>query len=183
MSMHGDLLELRMQLVGVIDVSANKSLACAKAGIHRSNYYRWKNYINHPAEHPQQNVGYKDRAIIQQIVAVALVFPQLGPRPVRDRLAAIDVHVPISKVWRTLVKENLNTKQKRYGLLKQHKMPPIIVERSKSSKPYVGSLDADLPGDLGQIDCFLVGSFKETRIGQAKNKKGRIWQYTAIDVA
>lgn len=183
MSMHDDLLEVRMQLVAVIEASPNKSLACAKAGIHRSNYYRWKNYIQKPAEHPQQNVGYRQRAIIQQVVGVALAFPQLGPRPVRDRLADMGVDVSISKVWRTLVKENLNTRQKRYELLKQHKTSPVIIQRSKYSTPYVGSLQAELPGDLVQMDCFLVGSYKETRIGQAKNKRGRIWQYTAIDVA
>jgi transposase InsO family protein len=33
------------------------------------------------------------------------------------------------------------------------------------------------------MDCFLVGSFKETRLGADKARRGVIWQYTAIDVA
>lgn len=183
MSMHDDLLEARMQLVAVIEASRNKSLACAEAGIHRSNYYRWRKYLSEPALHPQQNMGYQDRVIAQQVVAVALAHPELGPRPVRDRLGDLGFEVSISKVWRVLKRENLNTKEKRYELLKQHKTPPPIVERGVYSKPYVGSLDATWPGDLVQIDCFLVGSYKESRIGQAKHSKGRIWQYTAIDVA
>jgi len=183
MSMHDDLLEMRMQLVAVIDASDNKSLACAQAGIHRSNYYRWKKFIDEPAEHPLAGVSYLERQIAQQVVAVSLAFPGLGPRPVRDRVGDLGFDVSISKVWRTLVKENLNTREKRYELLKQHKTPPTIVERGVYSKPFVGSLDAELPGDLVQMDCFLVGSYKESRIGQTKHAKGRIWQYTAIDVA
>ena len=54
-----------------------------------------------------------------------------------------------------------------------------------TSRPaaYVGRLDADQPGDLVQLDCFHVGSFKETRLGAGKQHTGQIWQYTAIDVA
>ena len=44
-------------------------------------------------------------------------------------------------------------------------------------------LQAAVPGDLVQMDCFHVGSFKETRLGAAKAAHGQIWQYTAIDVA
>ena len=34
-----------------------------------------------------------------------------------------------------------------------------------------------------QMDCFHVGSFKETRLGVGKARPGTVWQYTAIDVA
>ena len=47
----------------------------------------------------------------------------------------------------------------------------------------IGRLDATVPGDLVQLDCFHVGSFKETRLRQGKQHRGQIWQYTAIDVA
>ncbi|NNF10830.1 MAG: transposase family protein, partial [Acidimicrobiia bacterium] len=43
--------------------------------------------------------------------------------------------------------------------------------------------EADHPGDLVQMDCFHVGSFKETRLGVGKQHRGVVWQYTAIDVA
>lgn len=47
----------------------------------------------------------------------------------------------------------------------------------------MGHLDATVPGDLVQMDCLHIGSFKETKLGRAKLGKGQIWQYTAIDVA
>jgi transposase InsO family protein len=47
----------------------------------------------------------------------------------------------------------------------------------------MGHLDADVPGDLVQMDCLHIGSFKETKLGRTKHSKGQIWQYTAIDVA
>ena len=36
-------------------------------------------------------------------------------------------------------------------------------------------IEAELPGDLVQVDCFHVGRLTGTQ--------GRIWQYTAVDVA
>jgi transposase InsO family protein len=47
----------------------------------------------------------------------------------------------------------------------------------------MGHLDATVPGDLVQMDCLHIGSFKETKLGRTKHSKGQIWQYTAIDVA
>jgi len=50
------------------------------------------------------------------------------------------------------------------------------------SRGRVGVLDAKLPGDLVQMDCFHIGALKEARLGAAKTP-GVVWQYTAIDVA
>jgi transposase InsO family protein len=116
-----------------------------------------------------------------RIVAAALAYPALGPVRVADQLATDGIAVSASKVWRTLVKHRLNTRQLRYGLLTTHRQGPVNLERRRPVP--VGVLDAEIPGDLVQMDCFLVGSFKETRLGAGKTQRGRIWQYTAIDVA
>jgi transposase InsO family protein len=47
----------------------------------------------------------------------------------------------------------------------------------------MGHLEADVPGDLVQMDCLHIGSFKASTVGRDKRHKGQIWQYTAIDVA
>jgi transposase InsO family protein len=94
------------------------------------------------------------------------------------------IKVSPSKVWRTLVKHRLNTRGLRYQLLAQHRQGPTpSIQVSPRAPEQVGRLDAEIPGDLVQFDCFHVGSFKETRLGQGKATKGTIWQYTAIDVA
>jgi transposase InsO family protein len=82
-------------------------------------------------------------------------------------------------VWRILCHHRLNTARLRYDLM-VHRSAPAI-ERPPP-RP-LGQLDATYPGDLVQMDCFHVGSFKETRLGQSKARRGTIWQYTAIDVA
>lgn len=86
-------------------------------------------------------------------------------------------------MWRTLIKHRINTRELRYQLLSEHRDPrnlELVVAREPEPP---GELRADHPGDLVQFDCFYVGSFKETRYGADKSHHGKIWQYTAIDVA
>ncbi len=180
MSVHDAVSEYRLRLVAVIEASENKRAACAQAGIHHSTFYRWR---SQPGGH-QRRVSWLERHVGERIVAAALAHPGDGPRRVADRLGDQGVVVSPSKVWRTLVKHRLNTKALRYQLLAQHQQGPVpSIQVSQRAPQYVGHLDAEIPGDLVQFDCFHVGSFKETRLGQTKATKGTIWQYTAIDVA
>jgi transposase InsO family protein len=120
----------------------------------------------------------------RRIVGAALADPAAGPRRIADGLRDAGVVVSASKVWRVLVKHRLNTRQLRYQLLEQHAggpVPSIVVASTPSRR--VGRLDAEVPGDLVQMDCLHIGSFKETKLGRGKHSKGQIWQYTAIDVA
>jgi transposase InsO family protein len=83
-------------------------------------------------------------------------------------------------VWRILRHHRLNTSRLRYQLMV---VPPSPPATERPPPPLVGELEASQPGDLVQMDCFHVGSFKETRLGQGKARRGVIWQYSAIDVA
>ncbi len=182
MSVHFDVKEYRKRLLAVIDAAPNKRAACRTAGIHPSTYYRWRQ--KHTAGNPLRGLSVADRLLTQQIVAKALAFPSLGPRPIADMLGDDGLDVSASRVWRVLTKHRLNTATLRYQLLNTHRREPAgFVEVSDRRHHYVGRLDADVPGDLIQLDCFHVGSFKETRLKAGKQQKGQIWQYTAIDVA
>lgn len=181
MSVHSAVLEYRKRLVAVIEASPNRRVACREAGIHPSTFYRWRNRVESFV--PYGGLSITDRLVEQQIVAKTLAYPALGPRPLVDLLSDDEVSVSASKVWRTLVKHRLNTRRLRYALLSQHAEPVGFVQTVARPQRYIGELDADLPGDLIQFDCFLVGSFKETRLGAGKKHHGQIWQYTAIDVA
>ena len=179
MSVDDRVFEYRKRLVAVIELSANKRAACRQAGIHPSTFYRWRHSLSDPKR--PRAVSWSDSYLERRIVAAALASPDAGPQHVADQLALLDVVVSPSKVWRTLKRHRLNTRQLRYALLVVHQQgaPPV----PKRGNVYVGELDADVPGDLLQMDCFQVGSFKETRLGGGKTKRGMIWQYTAIDVA
>ena len=180
MSVHDAVSEFRVRLVAVIEASPNRRAACVEAGIHHSTFYRWR-------KQPGGNsspMSWLERRLTEQIVAVALAHPGDGPRRLVDHLEGQGVVVSASKVWRTLVKHRLNTRALRYQLLTQHvRDPEPSIQVAGRVPSFVGRLDAEIPGDLVQFDCFHVGSFKETRLGQAKATKGTIWQYTAIDVA
>lgn len=183
MSVHDAVREHRKRVVRLIERSDNKRQACRDAGIHHSTFYRWRRAALAdigPAGGGQRR-SWSDQMIESRIVATALAYPALGPLRVADQLATNGIIVSASKVWRTLVAHRINTRQLRYLLLKVHRdgapQPPT------APTPWIGELDASLPGDLIQMDCFYVGSFKETRLTAGKQHKGHIWQYTAIDVA
>lgn len=181
MSVHDRVVEYRRRLVAVIEASPNRRAACREAGIHHSTFYRWR--TQRPME-GGSSVSWSEAWLARRIVAGALADPAAGPRRVADQLNDAGIVVSASKVWRVLVKHRLNTRQLRYALLDQHRtgpVPSIVVAPSR--RPRVGRLDADVPGDLVQLDCLHIGSFKETKVGRNKHAKGQIWQYTAIDVA
>jgi transposase InsO family protein len=170
--------DYRKRLVAVIERSPNVRAACREAGIHHSTFYRWRNRQNRP---PVAVVSWTESFLHRQIVATALAYPDAGPQHVADLLGQGDIVVSASKVWRTLKKHRLNTRALRYALLRVHR--DGVPHLSQRRHVYVGELDADVPGDLVQMDCFRVGSFKETRLKEGKQHHGVIWQYTAIDVA
>lgn len=178
MSVHDAVVEYRMRLVRAIEASSNRRAACAAAGIHHSTFYRWRNRVE-----PQvRQRSWADRRVEELIVAKALAAFHLGPQGIADELELGGVTVTASKVWRTLCAHRLNTRALRRSLLEQHRVDPVI-QVAPRSDGFVGRLDAQMPGDLVQMDCFHVGSFKETRLGASKTTHGQIWQYTAIDVA
>lgn len=186
MSVHDAVLEYRKQIVRLIEGSSNRRKACREAQIHHSTFYRWRSAgLREVALGPSRKaMSWSDIKVEERIVATALSHPAAGPQRVADLLADDDVIVSQSKVWRTLRRHRLNTRQLRYMLLAVHRdgTPPPPSLKS-GARLWVGELDATVPGDLIQMDCFHVGSFKETRLGSTKQTRGHIWQYTAIDVA
>jgi len=178
---HDAVLAYRRQLVRLIEGSPNRRVACRQAGIHHSTFYRWRRDGLEGIDHPVgRSRSWADRHVEQRIVAAALGSPALGPLQVTGELARQGVTVSASRVYRTLVRHRLNTRRLRYLLLAAHREPPRMI---RPPQTWIGSLDATVPGDLVQMDCFYVGTFKETRLGAGKTRPGVIWQYTAIDVA
>lgn len=183
MSVHDGAVVYAKRLVEVIGRSGNVRRACADAGIHHSTYYRWKRRFEQRPQPPTVGVSWADRQLEAKVVALALANPGYGPRRLSDELGLEGVTAGPSRVWRILGRHRLNTRQLRYQLLSQHRQPaePPIVVPTRPDPPR--HLDAAVPGDLVGLDCFHVGSFKETRLGAGKARRGQIWQYTAIDVA
>jgi transposase InsO family protein len=111
----------------------------------------------------------------QRIVAFALGHPGYGPRRISAELARRKwggLRISEHGVWRVLVRVGLNTRNKRFALVARHRDP---YERRPPLPPPERHIDAKVPGQKVQFDCFYVGRLSGT--------KGTVWQYTAIDVA
>lgn len=183
----------RMRLLAVIAAAPSIREGCRRAGIHHSTYYEWMNQLTeHGVEGLTSRWGRTRRRsparirLEAEVVALALANPPWGPERLFDELHVRGVKPGSpSQVWRILKAHQLNTRRLRYRLLAvtrgftgAHHLEPA----PGRSKPWIGTLKAEKPGDLVQFDCFHLGRLKEARLGVAK-KPGVVWQYTAIDVA
>lgn len=166
----------RAQLVGV-------SQACREFNVHRSTYYdrlaqvkRWGLDALRPRERrPPQMPNHTPPWVEQKVVAFALGFPGLGPRRIAAELGQErwgGIVISPSGVWNVLRRHGLNTRAKRMAIVAGTAIP---VELERPEPEPERHIVAEEPGDVVQVDCFAVGRLSGT--------KGRVWQYTAIDVA
>jgi transposase InsO family protein len=159
------------------------SQACREFNVHRSTYYRWRPRVQQwgldalrPRERRPPRMPNRTAPWVEQkVVAFALGFPGLGPRRIAAELARPQwgsVLLSASGIWRILGRHGLSTRAKRLALVAGAAIPPGPERPPQEPERH---LDAKQPGDLVQLDCFSVGRLSGT--------KGRVWQYTAIDVA
>jgi transposase InsO family protein len=176
-----DLLYRHRLLVFARAAEEGVSRACQALGYHRSWFYRWKGRVEReglevlrPRERraprmPNQIPPWQET----QILAMALANPGLGPRRLAAQLALEQsLTVSASGVLRVLRRHGLGTRLRRLSLVSGYAAPP---QPERPPPPVHRHLEAQVPGDLVQFDCFHIGRLSGT--------KGRVWQYTAIDVA
>lgn len=183
MTEHDVLVGFRLRLFTLADELGNVSAACRAMGVDRSTYYRWKQRVDRWGLEAL-NVRERRRPrmpnqigphLEQRIVAFALGHPGYGPRRISAELARPKwggLRISEHGVWRVLVRVGLNTRNKRFALVARHRDP---YERRPQLPPPERHIDASVPGEKVQFDCFYVGRLSGT--------KGTVWQYTAIDVA
>ena len=176
-----DLLYRHRLLVFARAAEEGVSRACKALGYHRSWFYRWKGRVEReglevlrprerrPPRMPNQIPPWQEK----QILAMALANPGLGPRRLAAQLALEQsLVVSASSVLRVLRRHGLGTRLRRLSLVSGYAAPP---QPERPLPPVSRHLEAKEPGDLVQFDCFHIGRLSGT--------KGRVWQYTAIDVA
>jgi transposase InsO family protein len=180
---HDVLVGFRLRLFTLAEELGNVSAACRAMGVNRSTYYRLKRRVDRWGLEAL-NVRERRRPrmpneigphLEQRIVAFALAHPGLGPRRICAELAREKwggIRISEHGVWRVLRRVGLNTRSKRLALVARHRDP---YERRPPLPEPERHIDASLPGEKVQLDCFYVGRLSGT--------KGTVWQYTAIDVA
>lgn len=157
------------------------SQACLDFGVHRSTYYRWLPRVQQwgidalrPRERRKPQMPNQAPAWVEErVVAFSLGFPGFGPRRIAAELQRDPWGIVVSPsgVWRILCRHGISTRLKRLSLVAGAAIPPEPETRERPQ----AHLQADQPGELVQLDCFSVGRLSGTN--------GRVWQYTAIDVA
>jgi transposase InsO family protein len=171
----------RVQLFALAQ-SLGVSRACRTLGYHRSTYYRWKPQLERhgleilrPRERrPPRMPNQVPPWLEERVIAFGLGHPGLGPRRIAAQLALPmwgGLTISATGVLRVLRRHGLQTRRRRLALVAGYAAPP---EPERRSLPPL-HLEAGVPGDLVQLDCFHIGRLTGT--------KGRVWQYTAIDVA
>ena len=183
MTEHDVLVGYRLRLFTLAEELGNVSAACRAMGVDRSTYYRLKKRVDRWGLEAL-NVRERRRPrmpnqigphLEQRIIAFALGHPGYGPRRISAELAREKwggLRISEHGVWRVLRRVGLNTRAKRLALIARHRDP---YERRPEPAPPERHIDAALPGEKVQLDCFYVGRLSGT--------KGTVWQYTGIDVA
>ena len=159
------------------------SEACRVFGIHRSTYYRWRGPVLRsglemlrPRERRAPRMPNQTSVLIEQrIMAFSLGHPGLGPRRISASLAQErwgGLLISPNGVWRVLRRHGLSRRISRLSLVAGYAAPPGPEPVGHPAERHV---EVDHPGELVGFDCFHVGRLSGTA--------GRVWQYTAIDLA
>ena len=176
------LFKFRLRLFSLAAELGNVRAACRLIDVHPSTYYRWRAPVLRsglemlrPRERRTPRMPNQTSQLVEQrIVAFSLGQPGLGPRRISATLAQErwgGIVVSPNGVWRVLRRHGLNRRISRLSLVAGYASPPGP-ERPVEIERHVA---VDHPGELVGFDCFHVGRLSGT--------SGRVWQYTAIDLA
>jgi transposase InsO family protein len=103
-------------------------------------------------------------------VTLGLVLGGSPPTLAQERWGGITVSP--NGVWRVLRRHGLNRRVGRLSLVAGYAAPPEPEGRPPEPERHI---EVDHPGELVGFDCFHMGRLSGTA--------GRVWQYTAIDLA
>jgi transposase InsO family protein len=177
------LFKFRLRLFSLAAELGNVRAACRLMDVHPSTYYRWRGPVLRsglemlrPRERrPPRMPNQASRLTEERVVAFSLGHPGLGPRRISATLAQErwgGIVVSPNGVWRVLRRHGLSRRISRLSLVAGYAAPP---GPERAEPPAERHLEVSRPGELVGFDCFHVGRLVGTT--------GRVWQYTAIDLA
>lgn len=181
---------LRLRAIWRAHELKNVSRACREFRISRTTYYKWLDrwlrygpggLEPHPKRHPQMP-NQVSPVVEQAILDYISVWPTHGPRRIGQQLGQPEWGGLVISHWgvyKTLRRRGLHrraARMRRFELL-QARATGLLTEYTRellTARLPRAELDADHPGELVGIDTFYVGKLKGV---------GKIWQFTATDVA
>jgi transposase InsO family protein len=175
------LFGFRLRLFSLAQELGNVRAACRIFGVHPSTYYRWRGPVLRsglemlrPRERRPPRMPNQTSVLVEQrIVAFSLGHPGLGPR----RIAATSPRsagAGSSSAPTACGGSSGDTVSpaNRLSLVAGYASPP---EPERPTPLAARHVEVRRPGELVGFDCFHVGRLSGT--------SGRVWQYTAIDLA
>lgn len=177
------IFKFRLRLFSLASELGNVREACRLMDVHPSTFYRWREQVLRsglemlrPRERRTPRMPNQASMLTEQrVVAFALGHPGLGPRRISATLAQErwgGIVLSPNGVWRILRRHGLSRRAARLSLVAGYAAPPEPEGRPAERPRHV---EVSRPGELVGFDCFHVGRLSGTA--------GRVWQYTAIDVA
>ena len=177
------LFKFRLRLFSLAAELGNVRAACRLMDVHPSTYYRWRGPVLRsglemlrPRERrPPRMPNQASQLVEERVVAFSLGHPGLGPRRISATLAQArwgGIVLSPNGVWRILRRHGLSRRISRLSLVAGYAAP---AGPGPLAPPVERHLEVDHPGELVGFDCFHVGRLSGTA--------GRVWQYTAIDLA
>ncbi len=177
------LFKFRLRLLSLAEELGNVRAACRMMGVHPSTYYHWKGMAERsglemlrPRERRRPRMPNQTSPVIEQrILAFSIAHPGLGPRRISASLAQErwgGIRISHNGVWRVLHRHGLSKRIARLSLVAGYAAPAGPEAREPEPERHITVSE---PGELVGFDCFHVGRLSGT--------KGRVWQYTAIDMA
>ena len=177
------LFKFRLRLFSLAAELGNVREACRLMDVHPSTYYRWRGPVLRsglemlrPRERrPPRMPNQASQLVEARVVAFSLGHPGLGPRRISATLAQErwgGIMLSPNGVWRILRRHGLSRRISRLSLVAGYAAPP---GPERPDPPAARHVEVDHPGELVGFDCFHVGRLSGTA--------GRVWQYTAIDLA
>jgi transposase InsO family protein len=177
------LFKFRLRLFSLAEELGNVRAACRMMDVHPSTYYHWKAMVEasglemlRPRERRAPRMPNQTSPVIEQrILAFSIAHPGLGPRRISASLAQErwgGILVSHNGVWRVLHRHGLSRRIARLSLVASYAAPPGPEPRGPEPERHIA---VSHPGELVGFDCFHVGRLSGTQ--------GRVWQYTAIDMA
>ena len=128
-----------------------------------------------PRERRRPRMPNQTNPVIEaRVLAFAIANPGLGPRRISASLAQErwgGLGISHTGVWRILRRHGLSRRVARLSLVAGYAAPPEIGRPPEPER----HIENDHPGELVGFECFHVGRLSGTR--------GKVWQYTAIDLA
>ena len=177
------LFKHRLRLFSLAEELGNVRAACRAMDVHPSTYYRWKRQVEHAGlEMLRPRERRAPRMPNQTSPGHRAAHPRLrhrssGPRTTthqrEPRPGALGRHRPQRQ--RRLARA-APPRPDAGGQSAQRSWPAMPHRRPGGRRPEPERhIEVDHPGELVGIDCFHVGRLAGTQ--------GRVWQYTAIDLA